>query len=388
MQKILFLMNAKGLMDRDLIYALKKAGHEVLVDQITTARTPEGHQAELISSEHFIEALEGFRPGMVFSFNGRGVDNEGFCASEMHKRGIPFVTWYVDQPRPSSMGKRYRADNTWIFCFERHFVPQLKDWGFGQAFYLPLATNPDRFRPLGLEAEPSVCFVGDSDYARIDYLARNLDRQLGKLGDVFYDVLDRAINLLLGRPGCPAGPLVQAAVREAPFTWEGLTTDQQDMLEGFVEREAGLRQRLAYLAGLNEHFDLAIYGDDLWRKSFGERLRGKANYFDDTIVKVYNRHAVQVNISKFQLVSAINQRPFDVSACGGFVLTDERESLRELFAPDEVVAYRDMDELVELAGYYLENEAERRRMAQKARERVLAEHTYGHRMEEVFRRVG
>ena len=230
--------------------------------------------------------------------------------------------------------------------------------------------------------------MGDSDYARIDYLARNLDRQLGKLGDVFYDVLDRAINLLLARPGCPAGPLVQAAVREAPFTWEGLTTDQQDMLEGFVEREAGLRQRLAYLAGLKERYDLAIYGDDLWRKSFGERLRGKANYFDDTIVKVYNRHAVQVNISKFQLVSAINQRPFDVSACGGFVLTDERESLRELFAPDEVVAYRDMDELVELAGYYLENEAERRRMAEKARERVLAEHTYGHRMEEVFRRVG
>lgn len=381
-------MNLNGHMDRDLVYALQQAGHEVMVEQIKTAKTQEGHLAELISSEHFISVLESFSPAMVFSLNGRGVDNDGFCASEMHRRGIPFVTWYVDQPRQTNMGKRYLPDNTWFFCFDRYFVPQLKDWGFVNSYYLPLATNPDRFRPLGLETDTSVCFVGDSDYAKIDYLARNLDLQLGNLGDVFYDTLDKAINLLLASPGCHAGQLVQAAIRESPLSWENLKTDQKDMLEGFVEREAGLRQRLAFLAGLNEHFDLVIYGDDLWRKSFGDRCRGKAGYFDDTIVKVYNRHPVHVNISKFQLITAINQRPFDVSACGAFLLTDERESLRELFDPDEVVAYRDMEELAELAGYYLKNADERGRIALKARTRVLKEHTYGHRIAEVLRRVG
>lgn len=384
MNKILFLLNANGHMDRDLAYSLQQAGHEILVDQITAAKTPEGHLAELISSEHFIEMLENFRPEVVFSLNGRGVDNDGFCADQMHRRGIPFVTWYVDQPRQANMGKRHLAGNTWIFCFERYFVPQLKGWGYEHAFYLPLATNPDRFRPLALETDMSVCFVGESDYAKIDYLARNLDLQLGNLGDDFYDVLDKAINLLLASPGCHAGQLVQAATLGSSLSWENLRDDQKDMLEGFVEREAGLRQRLAFLAGLNEHFDLVIYGDDLWRKSFGDRCRGKAGYFDDSIVKVYNRHPVHVNISKFQLITAINQRPFDISACGAFVLTDERESLRELFGPDEVVSYRDMEELVELAGYYLRNADERIRISRRARARVLKEHTYKHRIDEML----
>ena len=92
---------------------------------------------------------------------------------------------------------------------------------------------------------------------------------------------------------------------------------------------------------------LAVYGDELWAKAFGAAWRGKANYFGDEIVRVYNRHTVHVNISKFQLVSAINQRPFDIAACGGFVLTDERECLHELFSADEVVVYRDPDELAD-----------------------------------------
>ncbi len=386
--KVLFLMNKNGLMDRDLIYSMQKAGHDVLVDEINLTKTTEGHLAELISSEKFTSQLEDFAPGMVFSFNGMGMDNDGFCAGEMHKRGIPYVTWYVDQPRMSNMGLRYRTDNTWAFSFDRHFVPLLESLGFVNSFYLPLATNPDRFRPLGINVENSVSFVGDSDYKKINYLAVNLDQQLGSLGDAFYDALDQTIDLIIGSPAGSTVTILKACLATANLEWDRLTGIQQDMLEGFAEREAGLRQRLAMLAELNEHYELAVYGDDLWQKSFGERYHGLANYFNDTIVNVYNRHAVQVNISKFQLVSAINQRPFDVSACGAFLLTDERESLRELFAEDELISYSNIDELVELTGYYLKNDTERRNLAQRARDRVLMEHTYAHRIEEIFKNVG
>ncbi|OPZ60627.1 MAG: hypothetical protein BWY87_00355 [Deltaproteobacteria bacterium ADurb.Bin510] len=385
MSRILFFLNPNGLMDRDLAAAINEAGHELLVEEIRLARTSEGHQAELISSERYIGLLENFKPELVLSFNGLGVDNEGFCAGELFKRGIPYVSWYVDQPRQANLGARYNPANTHFFCFDRYFVPKLEEWGFVHSHYLPLATNPARFKPLAqAPREETVCFVGESDYAKISYLAANLDRELGSLGDSFYDSLDEAINVVMQSPGCHILELVRAVLELTGLEWASLTAMQQDMLEGFVEREAGLRLRLALLAALHERYPLTIYGDELWTRTFGAACRGKANYFDETIVQVYNRHTVHVNISKFQLVTAVNQRPFDIAACGGFVLTDERASLRELFEPDEIASYTREDELVELTGYYLKHAAERTAFAEKARARVLREHTYGRRLDELL----
>ena len=370
-------------MDRDLAAGIIAAGHELLVEEIRLARTAEGHQAELISSERYVSLLESFRPELVLSFNGLGVDNEGFCAAELNKRGIPYASWFVDQPRQANLGARYKPANTYFFCFERSFVALLKDWGFAHSHYLPLATNPARFRPLAeVPREDAVCFVGESDYAKISYLAGNLDRELGERGEGFYEALDRAIDRVLLAAGRPVLDTLRPALAEG-----GLSLLQQDLLEGFVEREAGLRLRLACLAAVHEQLPLVIYGDELWAKAFGPAARGKANYFGDEIVQVYNRHAVHVNISKFQLVTAINQRPFDIAACGGFVLTDERASLHELFGEEEVVAYHDPEDLADKAQYYLKHAGERQAIAARARQRVLAEHTYARRIESLLANV-
>ena len=386
--RILFFLNPNGLMDRDLAAGIQAAGHELLVEEIRLVKTSEGHQAELISSERYIGLLESFKPDLVLSFNGLGVDNEGFCAAELDKRGIPYASWFVDQPRQANLGARYLPDDTYFFCFDRSFVQPLKDWGFVHSHYLPLATNPQRFRPLAdIAREDAVCFVGESDYARISYLARNLDRELAGCGDGIYASIGRAIELVQLKAGQPVAETAKRVLAEDAFDWNRFSAVQRDLLEGFIEREAGLRLRLELLGALHEKLPLAIYGDELWAKAFGAAARGKANYFDDTIVEVYNRHAVHVNISKFQLVSAINQRPFDIAACGGLVLTDERECLRELFSSDEIVSYSCAEELVELAGHYMSHAVERQAIAERARARVLAEHTYAQRIRQILANV-
>lgn len=159
------------------------------------------------------------------------------------------------------------------------------------------------------------------------------------------------------------------------------------MLDGFVEREASLRVRLRVIQEISSNFDMAVYGDSLWRKVVGDKYRGRVNYFNDDIVKVYNMHPVHVNISKFQLRAAINQRPFDISACGGFVFSDERSELREMFEEDEIISYNSIEDLIDKVGYYLNNDIKRDEIAKKARHRVLREHTYLHRAEEIVGRV-
>ena len=82
---------------------------------------------------------------------------------------------------------------------------------------------------------------------------------------------------------------------------------------------------------------------------------------------------------------ANNMRLYEATGVGTMLLTDEKENLGELFVPGrEAVTYRDEDELVERATYYLEHDRERREIAAAGQARTLREHTYEHRMAELI----
>jgi spore maturation protein CgeB len=85
----------------------------------------------------------------------------------------------------------------------------------------------------------------------------------------------------------------------------------------------------------------------------------------------------------------IKGRNFEVPGCGGFLLTERVPHLERYFEPGrEVALYDGADELVERVGYWLAHEDERAAVAEAGYRRVLAEHTYDHRFEEIFRRLG
>ena len=85
---------------------------------------------------------------------------------------------------------------------------------------------------------------------------------------------------------------------------------------------------------------------------------------------------------------AVNQRVFDVPACGAFLLTDHQESIEGLFeAGKEIVTYRDPAEIPDLARFYLRDGSAREATAKKGRDRVLGEHTYRHRIDTMLRRL-
>ena len=83
---------------------------------------------------------------------------------------------------------------------------------------------------------------------------------------------------------------------------------------------------------------------------------------------------------------AVNQRVFDVPACGGFVLTDGQVQLAGLFEPGrEVMQYADPEEIPGLVERLLADAPLRAKVTAAARRRILAEHTYEHRLRELCR---
>ncbi|HUV49879.1 MAG TPA: glycosyltransferase [Anaerolineae bacterium] len=387
-RKVFMFIQPTGLMDTDMVQGFTKLNIDLHTEIIKIRKTAEGHTAQLFSSKNITRILDTFKPEMIFSFNGFGLDNEGNLSHEYAKRGIPFVTWFVDKPRKVDFKNSYVKSNSYMFVFDRSYMALLKELDFDNIFYLPLATNPDRFRPLNDTAkEKNICFIGDSDYKTIRYLAANIDNMLGDSSDIFFEAVETAINKQGESVGVATRGVLKDVMNSFSIDFEAFPDIIKDMLEGFVEREASLRLRFEVIGRLARSFELVVHGDEIWTKIVGSGWKGKVNYFDDAVVRVYNRHAVHINISKFQLTQAVNQRPFDVSACESLLLTDERNDLRDLFAHDEIASYKNIEDLIYKAGYFLNNDVERKEMAKRARSRVLACHTYSHRADEIFRTV-
>lgn len=81
---------------------------------------------------------------------------------------------------------------------------------------------------------------------------------------------------------------------------------------------------------------------------------------------------------------ANNMRLYEATGVGSLLVTDAKRNLGELFVPgQEVVVYRDADELVDSVAWYLDHPDERTAIAHAGQQRTLAEHGYDRRMAEL-----
>jgi spore maturation protein CgeB len=122
--------------------------------------------------------------------------------------------------------------------------------------------------------------------------------------------------------------------------------------------------------------------------------RSGARIDTDACVKVFNATAVNLNLHSSSGTGLdahpdfVNPRTFELAACGAFQLVDERTLLPELFPPDEMVCFRSPDDVPSLIRTWLKDSVGRRAHAEAARRRVLREHTYRHRLQDLLAAVG
>ena len=103
--------------------------------------------------------------------------------------------------------------------------------------------------------------------------------------------------------------------------------------------------------------------------------------------KFYNAQRFTLNVTRAAMVAAgysPSVRLFEAAACGTPIITDEWEGLEAFFTPgEEILIARSSEDT--LAFLQELPEAERRRIGQRARARVLSEHTAKHRALELER---
>lgn len=122
--------------------------------------------------------------------------------------------------------------------------------------------------------------------------------------------------------------------------------------------------------------------------------RNGARIDTDTCQKVFNASAVNLNLHSWAGTGLdpdgdfVNPRTFELAACGAFQLADRRSLMPDLFTASEVATVSSPDELPAEISRWLREPERRLAMAAQARQRVLAEHTYAHRMRDLLSQIG
>ena len=156
---------------------------------------------------------------------------------------------------------------------------------------------------------------------------------------------------------------------------------------------AGYYNRVQSFPRLLNH-DFKIWGTEWALESLvGSRVQNKNKRIDSfDIVKIYNAGKINLNLHSSTshegvnpVGDFINPRTFEIAACGGFQLVDERSELADLMAPGiEVATFDSIDDLGKKVNYYLKYEDEARSIAARGKKKVLKEHTIQHRMHEML----
>jgi len=245
--------------------------------------------------------------------------------SKLRQKGVPTAMWFVEDFRVFQYWRSFAPYYDFFAVIQKEpFFFELDRIGVKNVMYLPLAADPEFHRPLEPDAVDKKRFGSDLSFLGAGYPNRR-----------------RAFASLL----------------RYDFNIWGTEWDGAAELEPVVQMQ-------------------------------GRRISPQE------AVKIFS--CTKINLNLHSSVKGdrdvvpgdfVNPRTFELASCGAFQLTDNRELLPELFSEKEITTFGNMDEMREKMDYFLEHPEERREIARAARKRVLAEHTYEHRMQDLLQKM-
>lgn len=155
---------------------------------------------------------------------------------------------------------------------------------------------------------------------------------------------------------------------------------------------------------LRNKYDLKLYGQD-W--TLRDRLRGWVQKFGQYYnisylssiqkprlqlgeeAKIYSSSKICINVHEDyqkKYGGDCNERTFKIPLCGGFEITDDVACIRKYFeAGKEIIIAKDREDWFEKIDFYMRNPDKKLAIIEAGRERVLKEHTYHNRVEQMIK---
>lgn len=334
-----------------------------------------------------------FEPDAVFLCNRSPSYDIAIGAKTTRSLPIPMLTWFADDPFYAEhlLERNGVAPNEHFLAADLDWRDTLLRHGAREVGFMPGAATQTR---RGRRRSRHVCdlvFVGQ---------VRDLRSFFAQLSPDWRIYCEKVIEQKLNFPR----KNVRAVMDQFAMP-SLLPADRLDELRQKILWEANTRFRLR-IAALAANYDLRLFGNEDWAKLLPENIHKRCFFGPlrrQKLFEVYRNARITLNIHSLQSATCLNVRDFDAPASGGFLLSDWLPKADEVFKPGflndlplnpesrhEAFFYRSLRELKPLIEYFLNHEEERLAVIERARRRVLAEHTYAHRAEflhNIFQRL-
>jgi spore maturation protein CgeB len=380
----LLYLNAHTFLVREIANALAKRA------DLRPAVVTISEKVAAESVHGVFEQLNPHLPAVILSVNNAGYDFGGELAALLLDAGCHLVNWFTDDPfyeetfyAARAMPHARRID----LVSEESFVPLMRERGLN-AHFLPLATDPAFFNTDGPSTYArDVAFVGNSTLEFLDGLVdEQVQHDLEKCGSL----VQRLREMYFADPQTD----LRAYLLEHPELWRASTSLPPEKFVFVVEWFVGYLHRRDVVTKIAARYKerFTCFGDPYWQKFIDPaQVSADACYYTN-LCAYYRSTRVNLNVNRIQIRTSFTQRIFDCKAGGAFILTDARALNSRFFVtrgPErELVEFSSPQECMELIDYYLAHEQEREAIASRGRGKVLREHTYDRRLEQIVALCG
>jgi spore maturation protein CgeB len=148
------------------------------------------------------------------------------------------------------------------------------------------------------------------------------------------------------------------------------------------------QQRIALLEAVARRYDLKLWGSRPQTLPASSPLHRcfQGEVWGTEMYQVLRRSRIALN-SHIDMAGreAGNMRLFEATGVGAFLLTDFKDNLHTLFAPDrEVAVWRSIDDCLAAIDRHLGDDKDRAEIAHAGQARTMGQHTYRHRAAEIL----
>ena len=273
-------------------------------------------------NRRLLEKADEFKPQIYVESGGWNILPESI--KRLKSMGIKTVLWTVDPPKTFEAIIKVAPHYDFVFCQGTEAVEILKEYDVKNLHWLPFACDPDFHKPVELTISEQNKYTTQI---------------------------------------CCVG------------SW---TSD-------YEKRQAALECLTDY--------NLGIWGPGWNNLPVGSNLnKFVRNYHTkpEEWIKIYSATRIAVIIHYQDVKGHVpcyqaSPKVFETLACETLLVVDAQKDVLNLFESGRhLVAYHNHKELKELIHYYLKHPEEARKIAQQGRRKVLENHTFKHRVEEML----
>lgn len=363
----------------DICEAFANLGYEY----VTVEQSLEHYDEDEEFEEKLAGLIAGERCDMVFTVNYFALVTT--VCMRMH---VPYLVWTCDNPLISMHHKNVFCPCNYFFTFDKTNYLEFKDMGVRQIWHLPLAVNTRRIQYVLENCNDLNAYANDIAFVGSLYERNSYDRLRPQLPEYLQGYFDAAI----WAQQCVSG----GNILEEMLTVEILEELQQyfklEKSEGsfsdlgliFATTVLGFKtaqqQRRRALIELSKRYPVTIYSNSDTSGLLRVRYGGSLDYWSE-MPKVFASSKINLNFTIPNIKSGLPLRIWDVLGCGGFLMTNYQAEIPYYFKnKEDLVCFESVEELADLAGYYLSHEEERRQIAKSGYEKVRRHHSYEQRI--------